>query len=101
MNLNQKTYNSQLYYPPYSLKVKLRNCNDKNEIFVETDQVSTMIELPQNISELVNKYDLIKKFINSHEDNIYLQFDIKFFCGLGYLDQVYCIQIGKLKNIIV
>ncbi len=101
-DFESKNDNQQLYDPPYSLKVKLQVVNNnEHEVFVETNEVSTIRELPQNISDLVNKYESIQQFINSQNENLYLRFDIQFFCGLGSLDQIYCVQVDKLKKLLV
>ena len=55
--------------------------------------------MPQNIYELVNKYNSIQYYIQSHTDDCYLRFDIQFHSELGSIDTVYCIQVIKLKEI--
>ena len=89
----------QMYDPPYFLTLKLRNYSDSNEVFLKTEKVLIIKELPQNIYEIVNKYESIQNYIQSCVDDLYLHFDIKFFSELGFIDQVYYIKVIKLKKI--
>ena len=50
--------------------------------------------MPQNI------YDLIQQYIQSYTDDFYLRVDVEFHSGLGSIDQVYCIQVIKLKEML-
>ena len=88
-----------MYDPPYFLTLKLRNYSDSNEVFLKTEKVLIIKELPQNIYEIVNKYESIQNYIQSCVDDLYLHFDIKFFSELGFIDQVYYIKVIKLKKI--
>ncbi len=86
--------------PPYSLKIKLSNYDDYMTILIETDKVITLEELPQNIYELVNKYDLIQHYIKCYDDEFYLHFDIQFVSLSFSFDQFFSIKVNKLTNFI-
>ena len=96
---NTKEY-EKYYKPPYLLKIKLSNYDDNCFITLETDKVLAINELPQNIMELVNKYDLISHYITSYPDNFYLHFDIKFISNFDCLHHFFSICVDKLKKMI-
>ena len=94
----EKNPGYQLYDPPYFLELKVKNYYDNNEITIKTDKVFLIKELPQNINEVVKKYNFIQNYIKTYNNNSYLLFDIKFFSELGSIDKIYYIQVIKLKE---
>ena len=89
----------KLCKPNYLLEIKLSNYNDNNTIIIKTDKMPKVQDLPQSISELINKYDIIQHYINCYTDDFYLHFDIKFISEGGEkFSQFYSINVFKLKN---
>lgn len=98
---NFKIKLEKLYEEPYLFKIKLSNCDDYNFIEFETNKVLTINELPQNIIELVNKYDLIKKYINCYSNEFYLHFNITFIGNNDAFEQFFVINVDILKKMII
>jgi len=73
----------RLYTPPYSLKIKLSNYNDNKIVVIDTDKSSTIKDLPQSITELVSKYQIIQNYINCYPNDFGIHFDIHFYDNNG------------------
>jgi len=96
---DKKTYKlDDLYKSPYKLKVLLWNYDDNNNVEIITDKVNNIDELPQNITELINKYDLLQHYINSYTNDYYLQFDIIFYSENDAFKLMFMLNVDELKQ---
>ena len=107
--LNNQNYNffnfrdnnsnlDKIYKPPYSLKIKISNYDDNNNIIIDTDEVLKIKNLLQSINDIVKKYDLIQHYINCYNNDFYLHFDIKFISNGNYFNQFFSIKVEELKK---
>ena len=51
---------NKLFTPDYSLEIKLSNYDDNIFVTVKTNKMPKIQDLPQSISELINKYDILR-----------------------------------------
>jgi hypothetical protein len=91
---------TKLYKPPYSLNIKLRNYNDNISVELDTDKVSSLEELPQNINEIVNMYPLVQHCISCYDDTFWTHFDVKIIANNHSYKLFFSIKGSELKQMI-
>ena len=93
---------NKLFTPDYSLEIKLSNYDDNIFVTVKTNKMPKIQDLPQSISELINKYDILKHYISCYTDDFYLHFDLRFICSSGEcFKQFYSISVVTLKKMFI
>lgn len=94
----------RLFKPGYSLEIRVSNFNDADTVVITTDTMPALNELPQSISEVINKYAIIQHYINCFDDEFYLHFNIKFIFeddSNTAISQFYLIKVCKLKQMMI
>jgi hypothetical protein len=86
----------EMYNAPYMLSIKVENSSDNNSVELKTDKVLTIVDLPKNISELFNNYDILQHYVCCYEDNCNFNIIIKFIGSTGCFSTTYRVKVSNI-----